>query len=86
MKQPGLEISIRGIQFLISVPGGSETSVERTNLGNEARRIGPDVCVRDWSERGTVHVYVTRSVRSERSQMARDLNANRKGGGMTVIA
>jgi len=38
-KQPGLETSIKGIQFLISVPGGSETSVECTNPGNET--LGP---------------------------------------------
>jgi len=38
-KQPGLNFLVKGIQFLISVPGGSETSVERTNLGNET--LGP---------------------------------------------
>ena len=36
-KQPGLNFQVKSIQFLISVPGGSEILVERTNLGNEMR-------------------------------------------------
>ena len=75
-KQPGLYTLIRSIQFLSSVPGGSETLVERTNLGNEMRRIGPDVWVLDWNERGAVRRYATRSAGSEPAQMGRDLSVN----------
>jgi len=32
-QQSGLNFLIKGIQFLTSIPGGSETSVECTNLG-----------------------------------------------------
>ena len=39
-KQPGLKTLVKGTQFLISVPGGSETSVERTNLGIERDGLG----------------------------------------------
>ena len=38
--------------------------------------IGPDVCVRDWSEGGAVRRYATRSAGSERAQMTRDLSVN----------
>ena len=84
---PGLRSSlafnfpVKGIQFLISIPGGSETSVERTNQGIETRWIGPDVRVHDRSERGAVHAYATTSGGSKRVQMARDLSVNGKGGG-----
>ena len=47
--------------------------------------IGADVRVRDWSEGGAVRRYATRSRGSERTQMARDLSINRKGGGSQTV-
>ena len=51
-KQPGLYTSIRSIQFLTSIPGGSrQCRCLRTNLGIETRWIGPDVHHLWWDVR-----------------------------------
>jgi len=80
-KQPGLYTSIRSIQFLISIPGGSrQHRCMRTNLGIETRRIGTDggACAR--SVGGIVHAYMTTSGGHVSRQMARDLSVNGQGG------
>ena len=80
-KQPGLETSIKSIQFRSPGRGGSvQLDCARTDQRTGKRWIGPDVGACARSAGGIVHVYMTTSGGRVSRQMARDLSVNRKGG------